>query len=81
MAWIRTIEYEESTGKLREHYDAAIRRAGRVYNIIKLLGLRPRHLEASINLYTTLMHAPSGLTRAQREMVAVVVSRANDCHY
>lgn len=34
----------------------------------------------STALYGTLMHGGSPLTRAQREMLAVVVSRANDCH-
>lgn len=81
MAWIETIDYEGSTGLLREEYDEGIRRAGRIYNIVKIMGLQPRHLRASMNLYTALMHGPSRLTRAQREMIAVVVSRTNQCHY
>lgn len=81
MSWIKTVPYEQATGLLKEEYDAAIKRAGRIYNIVSLQGLRPRALRASIHLYTELMHAPSGLTRAQREAIAVVVSRANNCHY
>jgi uncharacterized peroxidase-related enzyme len=38
-------------------------------------------LRDSIRLYQTVMFGPSPLTRAQREMLAVVVSRANDCEY
>ncbi len=34
-----------------------------------------------MQLYTATMHAPSGLSRAEREMLATVVSRANDCFY
>jgi alkylhydroperoxidase family enzyme len=81
MAWIRTIDYDASDGTLRQQYDDAIRRAGRVYNIVKVMGLRPSHLKASIDLYIALMHGPSALSRAQREMLAVVVSAANNCHY
>lgn len=81
MAWIRTIEPGDATGELRLEYDKALKRAGRVYNIIKIMGLRPRHLRTSIDLYLAIMHGPSGLTRAQREMLAVVVSKVNACHY
>lgn len=81
MAWIRTIDYEEATGALREEYDKAIRRAGRVYNIVKIMGLRPAHLRVAIDLYVQIMHGPSRLSRAQREMLAVVVSVINHCHY
>ncbi len=81
MPWIRTVPYKEATGLLRQEYDTAIERAGRIYNILSLQSLRPRALRASIRLYTELMHAPSGLTRAQREAIAVVVSKAQGCHY
>lgn len=81
MAWIRTIDYDESHGTLRAEYDRAIRRAGRVYNILRVQGLRPAHLAASTELYVRVMHGPSALSRAQREMLAVVVSTVNHCHY
>jgi len=81
MAWIRTIEHHESDGALREEYDKAVLRAGHVYNIVKIMGLRPSHLKAGVDLYGALMHGPSTLTRKQREMLAVVVSGANRCHY
>ena len=81
MAWIRTIEPNEATGPLRKEYDAAITRAGRVFNIVKLMGLNPGQLRSSMDLYLNVMHRPSPLSRAQREMLAVVVSAANKCHY
>ena len=81
MAWIKTVPYEEADGLLKDEYDAAIERAGRIYNIVSLQSLRPRTLSASIRLYTELMHAPSGLTRTQREAIAVVASRSQGCHY
>ena len=81
MTWIRAIAPEEATGKLKELYDAAIRRAGRVYHIVRTMSLSPPVLEASMGFYSRVMFGPGGLTRRQREMLAVVVSRANDCHY
>ncbi len=81
MPWIRTIPVGEASGELKELYDAAIRRAGRVFGIVRTMSLAPAILEASMDLYLAIMYAPRGLTRRQREMVAVVVSRANQCRY
>jgi len=81
MAWIRTFEAEEATGKLAELYDAAVKRAGRVYEILKIQSQNPAALQGMLDLYTATVRGESPLSRAQREMLAVVVSRANDCHY
>jgi uncharacterized peroxidase-related enzyme len=82
MAWIETVAPERAEGLLKQIYRAAIGRAGKVFNIIRVQSLRPRILRASTNLYVEVMQSEeSGLTRAQREMIAVVVSRTNDCFY
>lgn len=83
MAWIKTVGPEEATGLLKARYDEAIRRAGRIWNIVRIMSLRPEHIQTSIEgLYVQLMHrATPGLSKAQREMIAVVVSRVNSCHY
>ncbi len=81
MAWIKVIEPEEASGEIKVEYDKAIRRAGKVFNIVKIQGLNPRTLRASMNLYLATMYAPSGLSRAEREMIATVVSWANHCFY
>lgn len=82
MAWIRTIAPGEATGLLKRLYDEAVARAGKVFNVLRIQSLRPEVLDAGISLYQELMFSPrSPLTRAQREMIAVAVSRANDCHY
>lgn len=81
MAWITTISEEEATGTLKRHYAAAVQRAGKVYNVVKLSSLRPDILQSSIDFYISLMHSPGKLTRAQREMLAVVTSQTNDCFY
>jgi alkylhydroperoxidase family enzyme len=45
------------------------------------MSLNPETLHASMDLYRAVMLGPSELSRAERELLAVVVSRANDCHY
>ena len=81
MTWVRTIPEEEAEGALARSYAEARKRAGRVYNIVKAMSLSPAVLDASMALYLRIMYGPSELTRRQREMLAVVTSRANDCHY
>ena len=81
MAYIRTIAPEEATGELKQHYYAAVKRAGRVFNIVRLQSLNPRALGASVSLYQTLMLGPGSLPRATREMLATVVSRELGCFY
>jgi alkylhydroperoxidase family enzyme len=82
MTWIRTIEPATATGLLRRLYDEAVARAGKVFQVVRRQSVRSEVLDASMNLYMELMiSAKSPLSRAQREMIAVAVSRANDCHY
>jgi alkylhydroperoxidase family enzyme len=81
MAWIKTISDSEAQGTLAALYEAARRRAGRVFNIVRAQGLNPRVLKAGMGLYQAAMFGPSELTRAQRELLGVVVSKANGCHY
>ena len=81
MAHVRMIDVEEATGPLKREYDAAMARAGKVFNIVKAMSLRPGVLRRSIALYRAIMFGSSRLTRAERELLATVVSRTNDCHY
>jgi alkylhydroperoxidase family enzyme len=81
MPWILTIPPGEASGPLRDSYDRAVARAGRVYGILRAMSLAPEVLDASIGLYEKIMFAKGGLTRRQREMLAVVVSATNGCHY
>jgi uncharacterized peroxidase-related enzyme len=80
MPWIDWIDEDDATGPLKESYERY--RAGRgVDHIIKIHSLNPRSLEDHYRLYVHLMRGPSGLSRAEREMIAVVVSKTNDCFY
>ena len=45
------------------------------------MSLRPEVLQASMAMYRAIMFGPSGLTRAERELLATVTSRVNECHY
>jgi uncharacterized peroxidase-related enzyme len=82
MPWIRTVDPSRATGLLETIYQEAVRRTGKVFGILRIQSLRPKALHASTRLYLELMHSPEGaLSRARREMIATVVSRANDCHY
>lgn len=81
MPYLRLINEDAASGELKEEYDAAVERAGKVFNIVKAMSLRPGVLKRSLELYKAIMFGPSELSRAERELLAVVVSRANDCHY
>ena len=81
MAWIKVVEPEEATGVLKQEYDTGLKRAGKVYNILKVQSLNPQALQASMQMYRATMFGPSGLSRAEREMLATVVSWANHCFY
>ena len=82
MSWIKTIRPEEATGALKVEYERAIQRAGKVFNILKIQSLNPRSLRASMHLYLATMYGRSlGLPRAEREMLATVISSANRCFY
>jgi len=82
MAWIHTVPIDEAEGRLEQHYDAAIERAGKVYGIVAVMSPQPEILSASMALYMATTTSPrSPLPRWFRELIAVTVSRANDCHY
>jgi alkylhydroperoxidase family enzyme len=78
---IRLIDPEDADGLLAEEYEAAIGRAGKVYNIVRSMSLNPEVLQRSLELYKAIMFGPSGLTRQERELLATVVSATNECYY
>ncbi len=81
MAWIHMIHEEDATGRLAELYEKYREPWGGVDHILKVHGLNPRSMKAHFDLYVTLMRGKSDLSRAQREMIAIVSSAANQCHY
>jgi len=81
MSWIREITLEEATGFLKKQLDTAMKRAGRVWNIVQVMSLSPRSMDASLKLYGAVMFGESPLSRVQREMLATVVSKEQGCFY
>ncbi len=81
-AWIDVIGEADADGLLAELYGAEKdRETGLVDNILKVHSLHPETLRAHVDLYRTVMYGQSGITRVEREMIGVVVSRINGCHY
>jgi len=81
MANIKTISYEQSEGRLREIYNDLIETRGKLANVHTIQSLRPESIVKHIDLYMEIMFSRSDLSRADREMIAVVVSSANNCKY
>ena len=81
MAWIREILPEDASGDLKEAYAKVAEPDGSVDHILRIHGLHPKLLLDHFELYITAMKRRSPLSRTQRELVAVVVSAINGCHY
>ncbi len=81
MAWIHVVPLHEARGLLRRQYEAAIRRAGRIWNIVSIMSVNPKVMQESMHFYMAVMYGPSPLRRGQREMLATVVSATNHCVY
>ncbi|HLE96067.1 MAG TPA: peroxidase-related enzyme [Candidatus Thermoplasmatota archaeon] len=81
MTYIRVVDEAEATGRLREVYEAVRAARGSVGNIMKAESLQPEALQKHLDLYAELLYGKGGLSRREREMVAVVVSAANKCAY
>ncbi len=81
MSWIEEIDVTEADGKLAEIYAELTRKRGKVANILLVHSLNPEAMSNHVDLYMTLMFGKSGLSRAEREAIAVVVSATNECPY
>jgi uncharacterized peroxidase-related enzyme len=81
MAWIREIAPADAASPLREVYDEIVRSRGKVANILTVHSLAPPALKAHLDLYMAVMFERTGLSREDRELVAVAVSAANGCPY
>ena len=81
MAHLDLIDPDDAEGILAEEYEAAVGRAGKVFNIVRSMSLSPEALRASMGMYRAIMFAPSQLSRQDRELLATVVSSANECYY
>ncbi len=81
ICWIKVIEPEEAKGKIKEVYDKIREKRGYIANVFKSHSLNPESLESHLDLYMNLMFGSSPLSRADRELIATVVSFLNKCKY
>ena len=81
ITWLRVPAEDDVPPAARELWDKPLEKLGFVPNVLRVMSLRPEHLVAWWGYIQELMTGESGLTKAQREMIAVVVSVENQCHY
>lgn len=82
MAWIEAPHEDQWGPDLESLRDEVVDPVhGRVDWIMRIHALDPGSLAAHNALYRQAMQGTKTLRKLDREMVAVVVSRVNDCHY
>ena len=82
MAWIDTIREDRWEGPLGQLFDeVADRAADRVDNIMQIHSLNPAGMASHNAMYWSAMTGTRSLCKVERELIALVVSAYNDCHY
>lgn len=81
MARIKVTQPEEAEGVLKNIYDTLIEKRGKISEVLKIQSLHPQSIQSHLNLYMDIMFGKTSLSRAEKEMIAVVVSVANGCVY
>ena len=81
MAWIPMIQEDKAEAELKEWYDKLCEPWGGVDNIMKIHSLNVNTLKGHYELYLSAMKGTKDLSHKQREMIAIVVSNVNQCHY
>ena len=81
MSRIKVIQEDQATGRLKEIYENLTSSRGKIAEVHKIQSLRPESIVKHMELYMEIMYSKSELSRAQREMIAVIVSKFNNCEY
>ena len=71
----------EPTDPMAAYFNKCQEKLGFVPNVLKAYAFDMPKLEAFVAIYNDLMLAPSGLSKLEREMIAVAVSAVNRCYY
>lgn len=66
---------------IRDRILAVQHKTGFIPNVFPVLAYRPEEFRAFFAYHDALMDKPSGLTKAEREMIVVATSAANQCQY
>jgi len=74
-------DYADLDEDMQRYFDVCVEKLGMVPNVLRTFSKHQDKLRNFAQYYNTLMLAPSGLSKLEREMVAVVVSSANRCFY
>ena len=72
---------DEMPDDIRDRMLAVQEKAGFVPNVFLLLARRPAEFRAFLAYHDALMDKREGLTAAEREMIVVAISSANQCQY
>ncbi|MCH8107494.1 MAG: carboxymuconolactone decarboxylase family protein [Chloroflexi bacterium] len=81
MPFVKTVPFEKADEQTKAAYEGLLQTRGRIANVIGVSSLRP-HLMTTLSAHIrSVMTTESGLTPAERQMVATVVSATNKCQY
>ena len=81
MPFIEVIQPETAEGQLKDIYEDLVQSRGKIAEVHKIQSLNPESIINHMDLYMTIMFGRSPLKRVHREMMAVIVSIANQCAY
>ncbi|PCI72787.1 MAG: alkylhydroperoxidase [Gammaproteobacteria bacterium] len=82
MAWIKTINVENATGKLKQIYRRIAGPKGKIDHILMSHSLRPHTLDGHMRLYKNVLHHNANqIDKSMLEALGVYVSMLNQCHY
>ena len=66
---------------VRKRIETVQEKSGFIPNVFLVLAHRPDEFRAFMAYHDALMDKPGGLTKAEREMIVVATSAANQCQY
>ena len=72
---------EAMPADIRERIEKVQEKSGFVPNVFLALAHRPEEFRAFFAYHDAIMDKPGGLSKAEREMIVVTTSGANDCQY
>lgn len=81
MPFIKVINENEATGELKRVYEQITSARGKLSNIMKIHSLMPDTMIKHLELYISIMFSRTNLSREEKEILAVVVSKDNNCDY
>lgn len=82
MPFVETVPYNNAQGILKEAYDEMLSSQGRISNVYAVSSLRPEIMVSLQSHHEPVMQSPtSGLTEAEKQMIATLVSALNKCRY